>query len=188
MILGRFWVDRGHPRVCAPAPLLERSGPPVGEAAALETHVLYKNHQFSGVAVFQLSCAICRSPWSRLKRILRGFKRFLGFNPLPPPNPPKPPYPPGVTPPNPPGLPPPDPPGLWGWGAFLILGVKFSLQVLFLFLGLGVRWILRWILRGILRGSSGGSPGWNLVPRPTSAPGWNPGVPGPQAQNQNKTP
>ena len=32
-------------------------------------------------------------------------------------------------------------------------------------------------------------PRWNLVPRPTSAPGWNPGVPGPQAQNQkNKTP
>ena len=64
---------------------------------------------------------------------LKGFGRFLGFNPLPPPNPPKPPYPPGVTPPNPPGLPPPDPPGLWGWGAFLILGVKFFLQVLFFF-------------------------------------------------------
>ena len=29
---------------------------------------------------------------------------------------------------------------------------------------------------------------WNLEPRPTSAPGWNLRVPGPQAQHENETP
>ena len=72
------------------------------------------------------------------KRIFKGFKRFLGFNP--PPTPP-------TTPPTP-----------------ELGGVRGSS---FFILGLGVPWILRWILRvipqGILRGIPPGVPGSMLT-------------------------
>ena len=41
-----------------------------------------------------------------------------------------------------------------------------------------VSFLLFWAWGGLLI-----VPRWNLVPRPTSAPGWNLRVPGPQAQN-----